>query len=84
MFAEPHLSTGLVVLISFCIALGCVFLIVVFGIIFNKFQRHRQGYVRAPQTYATDRPTSLRRLPPEYLFDSLRHGRSGPSHVPAI
>ncbi|OXV07576.1 hypothetical protein Egran_04659 [Elaphomyces granulatus] len=70
---KKSLSTGLVVLISFCIALGCVFLIVVFGIIFNKFQRHRQGYVGAPQAYATDRPTSLRRLPPEYLFDSLKH-----------
>jgi len=70
---KKHLSTGLVVLISFCIALGCVFFIVVFGIIYNKFQRHRQGYVGAPQAYATDRPTSLRRLPPEYLFDSLKH-----------
>jgi hypothetical protein len=75
-FTESHLSTGLVILISFCIALGCVFLIVVFGIILNKIQRRRQGYVRAPTTYQTDRPTSMRRVPPEYLFDSLRQRHS--------
>ncbi|KAL2014549.1 hypothetical protein VTN00DRAFT_2074 [Thermoascus crustaceus] len=74
-----HLSDGLVVLISFCLALGCVFLIVVLGIIFNKIQRRRQGYVRAPQTYKTDRPTSMRRVPPEYLFNSLgQHGSGTP------
>lgn len=78
---KGHLSTGLVVLISFCISLGCVFLIVALGVILNKIQRHRQGYVRAPTAYQTDRPTSMQRVPPEYLFDSLRQRNSG---APAI
>lgn len=64
-------------LISFCLSLACVFLIVLLGIIFNKIQRRRQGYVRAPQTYGTDRPTSMRRVPPEYLFNSLGQRGSG-------
>ncbi|EED16981.1 cellular morphogenesis protein (Rax2), putative [Talaromyces stipitatus ATCC 10500] len=74
---SPRLSAGLVVLVSFCIALGCVFLIVALGIILNKVQRYRQGYVQAPTAYQTDRPTSMRRVPPEYLFDSIRQRQSG-------
>lgn len=76
-FPGGHLSDGIVVLISFCLSLACVFLIVLLGIIFNKIQRRRQGYVRAPQTYGTDRPTSMRRVPPEYLFNSLGQRGSG-------
>ncbi|PYI30403.1 cellular morphogenesis protein [Aspergillus indologenus CBS 114.80] len=67
-----HLSNGIVVLISFCLALGCVFLIVICGVIFNKIQRRRQGYMRAPQAVGTDRPSNMRRLPPEYLFNSIK------------
>lgn len=74
---SPRLSAGLVVLVSFCIALGCVFLIVVLGIILNRVQRYRQGYVQAPTAFQTDRPTSMRRVPPEYLFDTLRQRHSG-------
>lgn len=72
-----RLSSGLVVLISFCIALGCVFLIVALGVILNKVQRYRQGYVQAPTAYNSDRPTSMRRVPPEHLFDSLRQRNFG-------
>ncbi|QGA20719.1 hypothetical protein EYB26_008427 [Talaromyces marneffei] len=74
---SPRLSAGLVVLISFCIALGCVFLIVALGIILSRVQRYRQGYVQAPTAFQTDRPTSMRRVPPEYLLDSLRQRHSG-------
>ncbi|PWY90740.1 hypothetical protein BO70DRAFT_77000 [Aspergillus heteromorphus CBS 117.55] len=76
-----HLSNGIVVLISFCCALGCVFLIVIAGIIFNKIQRRRQGYMRAPQGVGTDRPSNMRRLPPEYLFNSIKQPNPG---APAI
>ncbi|RAK94924.1 putative cellular morphogenesis protein (Rax2) [Aspergillus ibericus CBS 121593] len=76
-----HLSNGIVVLISFCCALGCVFLIVIAGIIFNKIQRRRQGYMRAPQGFGTDRPSNMRRLPPEYLFNSIKQPNPG---APAI
>ncbi|OJD15687.1 hypothetical protein AJ78_04063 [Emergomyces pasteurianus Ep9510] len=75
---RPH-SKGIVILVSFCIALGCVFLIVLIGIILNRIQRHRQGYVTAPR--GTDRRPDLQRVPPEHLLDSLRQRASG---VPAI
>ncbi|KAL4927251.1 putative cellular morphogenesis protein (Rax2) [Aspergillus undulatus] len=76
-----HRSNGIVVLVAFCCALGCVFLIVIAGVIFNKIQRRRQGYMAAPQATGTDRPTSMRRLPPEYLFNSLKQPNPG---APAI
>ncbi|KAL2827707.1 cortical protein marker for cell polarity-domain-containing protein [Aspergillus pseudoustus] len=76
-----HHSNGIVVLVAFCCALGCVFLIVIAGVIFNKIQRRRQGYMAAPQAVGTDRPTSMRRLPPEYLFNSLKQPNPG---APAI
>ncbi|KAL5000933.1 cortical protein marker for cell polarity-domain-containing protein [Aspergillus recurvatus] len=72
-----HRSNGIVVLVAFCCALGCVFLIVIAGVIFNKIQRRRQGYMAAPQATGTDRPTSMRRLPPEYLFNSLKQPNPG-------
>nr|KMM70154.1 hypothetical protein CPAG_06466 [Coccidioides posadasii RMSCC 3488] len=75
---KPH-SRGIVVLVSFCIALGCIFLIVLIGIILGRIRRYRQGYVRAPQ--GMDRKPDLRRLPPEYLLDSLRQRAPG---VPTI
>lgn len=43
----------------------------------NKIQRRRQGYTAAPQTFGTDRPTDMQRLPPEYLFNSLGHTNPG-------
>ncbi|KAK6813737.1 hypothetical protein RU639_010306 [Aspergillus parasiticus] len=76
-----HHSNGIVVLISFCCALGAVFLIVIAGVIFNKIQRRRQGYMPGPQAYGTDRPSSMARLPPEYLFSTLKSPNPG---TPAI
>jgi hypothetical protein len=70
-----------VVLVAFCCALGSVFLIVVAGIILNKIQRRRQGYTAAPQSFGTDRPTDMQRVPPEYLFNSLHHPQPG---APAV
>ncbi|KAJ5775886.1 uncharacterized protein N7511_000897 [Penicillium nucicola] len=69
---EKHHSNGIAVLVAFCCSLGCVFLIVLAGVILNKVQRRRQGYAAAPQTFGTDRPSDMQRLPPEYLFNSLR------------
>ncbi|KAM5461640.1 hypothetical protein MferCBS49748_007225 [Microsporum ferrugineum] len=66
---------GIVVLISFCIALGCVFLLVLFGILLNRYRRYQQGYITAPQ--GTDRKPDLNRVPPEYLLESLRHRTPG-------
>lgn len=72
-----HHSNGIAVLVAFCCALGCVFLIVLAGVILNKVQRRRQGYAAAPQTFGTDRPSDMQRLPPEYLFNSLHHPNPG-------
>lgn len=66
-----HHSNGIIVLVSFCCALGCVFLIVIAGVIANKIQRRRQGYMSAPQAVGTDRQPNMQRLPPEYLFNTL-------------
>ncbi|EGD99637.1 hypothetical protein TESG_06982 [Trichophyton tonsurans CBS 112818] len=66
---------GIIVLISFCIALGCVFFLVLFGILLNRYRRYKQGYVTAPQ--GTDRKPDLNRVPPEYLLESLRHRTPG-------
>ncbi|KAF3484045.1 uncharacterized protein GIQ15_03369 [Arthroderma uncinatum] len=66
---------GIVVLISFCIALGCVFFLVLFGVLLNRYRRHKQGYITAPQ--GTDRKPDLSRVPPEYLLESLRHRTPG-------
>ncbi|KKK20710.1 hypothetical protein P175DRAFT_0445334 [Aspergillus ochraceoroseus IBT 24754] len=74
---KSHHSNGIVVLVAFCCALGCVFLIVIAGVIFNKIQRRRQGYMAAPQGVGTDRPSTMRRLPPEYLFNSLKQPNPG-------
>ncbi|KAJ5381128.1 uncharacterized protein N7496_003556 [Penicillium cataractarum] len=74
---SSHHSNGIVVLVAFCCALGCVFLIVAAGVIANKIQRRRQGYSAAPQTFGTDRPTDMQRVPPEYLFNSLRQPNPG-------
>ncbi|KAJ5183148.1 hypothetical protein N7492_000764 [Penicillium capsulatum] len=78
---SSHHSNGIVVLVAFCCALGCVFLIVAAGVIMNKIQRRRQGYTAAPQTFGTDRPTDMQRVPPEYLFNSLGSPNPG---APAI
>ncbi|KAJ5836246.1 Rax2 [Penicillium robsamsonii] len=72
-----HHSNGIVVLVAFCCALGSVFLIVLAGVILNKIQRRRQGYAAAPQTFGTDRPSDMQRLPPEYLFNSLHQPNPG-------
>ncbi|KAJ5929345.1 hypothetical protein N7454_007193 [Penicillium verhagenii] len=78
---SSHHSNGIVVLVAFCCALGCVFLIVAAGVIMNKIQRRRQGYSAAPQSFGTDRPSDMQRVPPEYLFNSI--GQANPT-APAI
>lgn len=82
-YARPskHHSNGIIVLVSFCCALGCVFLIVIAGVIANKIQRRRQGYMSAPQAVGTDRQPNMQRLPPEYLFNTLGQGNAS---TPAI
>ena len=58
------------ILVSFCLALACVFLIVLIGIILDRVRRYREGYAPAPR--GTDRRPDLARVPPEHLLSSLR------------
>ncbi|KAI5295510.1 hypothetical protein KEM55_006168 [Ascosphaera atra] len=75
-------SRGIIVLVSFCISLGCVFLIVAGGIIASTIRRKRQGYVSAPQ--GTDRKPDLGRVPPAYLLNDLNGSPEGPGGAPMI
>lgn len=76
---DGGLSNGLIVLISFAVSLGCLFILLCIGVALAVIRRRRQGYVRAG--LGTDRRTDLTRVPPEYLLDSLRRRPTG---APAI
>ncbi|KAI5305742.1 hypothetical protein KEM56_003443, partial [Ascosphaera pollenicola] len=77
-------SRGIVVLVSFCIALGCVFLIVLGGIIASRIRRRQQGYVSAPQM--VERKPDLGRVPPAHLLNDLNGTPppDGPGGTPMI
>ncbi|KAI7655627.1 hypothetical protein KC319_g9951, partial [Hortaea werneckii] len=69
-----HLALGFVVLIGLAIALGCVFAIVVVGILLERLRRKREGYVPMPM----DRNANLQRIPPESLLGGLGEKDSAP------
>lgn len=73
-------SLGLVVLIALACALGAVFLLVVAGILIERYRRKREG-TPAPTTYL-DKTSNMSRIPPEYLFGRL--GERGPVDRPTI
>lgn len=77
-------SRGIVVLVSFCIALGCVFLIVLGGIIASRIRRRQQGYISAPQM--VERKADLGRVPPAHLLNDLNGTPppDGPGGTPMI
>lgn len=72
---DKGLAVGIIVVIALAIALGLIFLIVVFGYLFERYQRRREGYVPAP-TSSFDRGNFMSRVPPKELFSSLGQGRS--------
>ncbi|KUJ24064.1 uncharacterized protein LY89DRAFT_727108 [Mollisia scopiformis] len=69
------LAVGFIVLIGLGIALGTIFLSVVFGIVAERIRKKREGYIPAPSA-AFDRSQGFARVPPEQLFGSLAGGRS--------
>lgn len=75
------LAVGFIVLISLAIALALIFLLVVAGILAERYRRRRDGYVPAP-TNMMDRNNNnnIQRIPPEYLLGSVGPGggRGGP------
>lgn len=66
-----YLALGLVVLIGLGIALSIIFLLVLLGLLVERYRRKRDGYVRAPQTIPQDKFTNMDRVPPEHLFGSM-------------
>ena len=69
-----HLALGFVVLIGLAIALGCIFFIVVAGIIMERVRRKREGYV----PMSMDKNGNLQRIPPESLLGGLGEKESAP------
>ncbi|KAI7586752.1 hypothetical protein D0869_00580 [Hortaea werneckii] len=69
-----HLALGFVVLIGLAIALGCVFAIVITGILLERLRRKREGYV----PMSMDRNANLQRIPPESLLGGLGEKDSAP------
>ncbi|KAI0125913.1 cellular morphogenesis protein [Xylariales sp. AK1849] len=74
------LAVGFVVLIALAISLGLMLLIVVAGLLLDRYRKKRDGYVPAP-TSMYDRGSGMRRIPPHELLDSLSKGRSGAPHI---
>ncbi|THZ29630.1 hypothetical protein D6C91_01476 [Aureobasidium pullulans] len=72
-----HLALGLVVLIGLAIACALTFLLVVIGIMVERYRRRREGYVPMPQLRA-DQQANLNRIPPESLFGTLEKRDTAP------
>jgi len=72
-FKSGHhkLAIGFVVLIGLAISLAIIFLIVVAGILAERYRRRRDGYTPAPQSMPIDKNTNMSRIPPEHLFSTL-------------
>ena len=69
-----HLAVGFVVLIGLAISLALIFLIVVAGILIERYRRQREGYVPLSTQNMLSRGTNMERVPPEHLFGSLGGG----------
>ncbi|KAL8956438.1 MAG: hypothetical protein Q9193_006049 [Seirophora villosa] len=73
-----RLARGFVVLIGLACALGTIFLLVVAGILLERYRRRAQGYQPAPTSYP-DKTANMGRIPPEDLFGRLgQRGSSAP------
>ncbi|KAI4147848.1 MAG: hypothetical protein LQ341_001710 [Variospora aurantia] len=73
-----RLAKGFIVLIGLACALGTIFLLVVAGILLERYRRRAQGYQPAPTTYP-DKTANMGRIPPEDLFGRLgQRGSSAP------
>jgi len=66
-----YLDRGFVVLIGLAIALALIFLLVVAGILMERYRRRREGYVPM-QSMRAGQHDNLGRIPPERLFGSLQ------------
>ncbi|KAL8834049.1 MAG: hypothetical protein Q9170_003941 [Blastenia crenularia] len=65
-----RIASGLIVLIGLACGLGTIFLLVVAGILLERYRRRSSGYQPAPTTYP-DKTANMGRIPPEHLFGRL-------------
>lgn len=65
------MAVGLVVLIALACALGAIFLLVVAGVLIERYRRKNEGYIPAPTSYF-DKTSNMGRIPPEHLFGRLQ------------
>ncbi|KAL8931298.1 MAG: hypothetical protein Q9211_007075 [Gyalolechia sp. 1 TL-2023] len=72
-----RIARGLVVLIGLACALGTIFLLVVVGILLERYRRKAAGYQPAPTSYP-DKTANMGRIPPEHLFGRLGQPASTP------
>ncbi|KAI4173047.1 MAG: hypothetical protein LQ343_003157 [Gyalolechia ehrenbergii] len=72
-----RIARGLVVLIGLACALGTIFLLVVAGILLERYRRRAAGYQPAPTSYP-DKAANMGRIPPEHLFGRLGQQGSTP------
>ncbi|KAL9584368.1 MAG: hypothetical protein Q9212_002162 [Teloschistes hypoglaucus] len=74
-----HLALGFVVLIALACALGATFLLVVAGILVERYRRRAEGYQPAPTSYFDPQTSNMGRIPPEHLFGRL--GQKGDAPI---
>lgn len=78
MLTANYLDRGYIVLIALAIALALVFLIVVAGIIMERYRRKKEGYTKMNDSLRPDQHTNLSRIPPESLFSTLTEKDTAP------
>lgn len=72
-----HMGAGFVVLIALACALGTTFLLVVAGILIERYRRRAEGYQPVPTSYF-DKTSNMGRIPPEHLFGRLGQRGNAP------
>ena len=72
------MAVGFVVLIGLACALGATFLLVVAGILYERYKRRAEGYELAPTSYF-DKTSNMGRIPPASLFGRLGQQGNAPA-----
>jgi len=73
-----RLALGLIVLIGLAIALALIFMLVVAGILLERFRRKREGYVPMSKDRGN---ANLNRIPPSELLGGLEEKKNSPPHL---
>ena len=82
---SDRLAVGFIVLIALAIALALTFIMILLGIIAERYRRRREGYVPAPTAYPYFEKNGgkVGNISPQQLFGGVRNGNgNGHSAVP--